>query len=88
MEEQYYWNLLGPKIWSNTMRNVMDMKANMGSFVTALKEKYVWVMNVVPRDGPNTLKLGELLGAPNIFAGAPNKFPKCRKYPYGIFGYK
>ncbi|KAG5124683.1 hypothetical protein JHK82_031420 [Glycine max] len=35
MEEQYYWNLLGPKIWSNTVRNVMDMKANMG-----LREAY------------------------------------------------
>lgn len=35
----------------------MDMKASMGSFAAALKEKDVWVMNVVPEDGPNTLKL-------------------------------
>ena len=35
----------------------MDMKANLGSFGAALKEKNVWVMNVVPEDGPNTLKL-------------------------------
>lgn len=35
----------------------MDMKANMGSFGAALKDKDVWVMNVVPEDGPNTLKL-------------------------------
>lgn len=35
----------------------MDMKANMGSFAAALKEKDVWVMNVVPEDGPKTLKL-------------------------------
>lgn len=35
----------------------MDMKANMGSFGAALKDKDVWVMNVVPQDGPNTLKL-------------------------------
>ena len=33
------------------------MKANMGSFGAALKGKNVWVMNVVPEDGPNTLKL-------------------------------
>lgn len=35
----------------------MDMKSNMGSFAAALKDKDVWVMNVVPEDGPNTLKL-------------------------------
>ncbi|KAG0477750.1 hypothetical protein HPP92_012469 [Vanilla planifolia] len=52
-----YWNLLSPKIKPNTLRNLMDMKANMGSFAAALREKDVWVMNVVPEDGPNTLKL-------------------------------
>lgn len=35
----------------------MDMKANLGSFAAALKDKDVWVMNVVPKDGPNTLKV-------------------------------
>ncbi|CAF1832791.1 unnamed protein product [Brassica oleracea var. botrytis] len=35
----------------------MDMKANMGSFATALNDKDVWVMNVILEDGPNTLKL-------------------------------
>lgn len=48
---------MSPKISSNTLRNVMDMKTNMGSFAAALKDKDVWVMNVVPEDGPNTLKL-------------------------------
>lgn len=52
-----YWNLLSPKISSDSLRNVMDMKANMGSFGAALKNKDVWVMNVVPEEGPNTLKL-------------------------------
>ncbi|PQQ03438.1 putative methyltransferase PMT3 [Prunus yedoensis var. nudiflora] len=52
-----YWNLLSPKINSDTLRNVMDMKANLGSFAAALKNKDVWVMNVVPEDGPNTLKI-------------------------------
>ena len=52
-----YWNLLSPKISSDTIRNVMDMKANLGSFAGALKNKDVWVMNVVPEDGPNTLKI-------------------------------
>ena len=52
-----YWNLLSPKITSDTLTNLMDMKANLGSFAAALKGKDVWVMNVVPEDGPNTLKL-------------------------------
>ncbi|KAM0069498.1 putative S-adenosyl-L-methionine-dependent methyltransferase [Helianthus debilis subsp. tardiflorus] len=52
-----YWDLLSPKISANTIRNVMDMKANLGSFGAALRNKDVWVMNVVPEDGPNTLKL-------------------------------
>lgn len=52
-----YWDLLSPKIQSDSLRNLMDMKANLGSFAAALKEKDVWVMNVIPEDGPNTLKL-------------------------------
>lgn len=53
----YYWKLLGNKIKPDTVRNVMDMKANLGSFAAALKDKDVWVMNVVPENGPNTLKI-------------------------------
>lgn len=52
-----YWSLLGPKVKPDTIRNIMDMKANFGSFAAALKEKDVWVMNVVPHDGPSTLKI-------------------------------
>lgn len=52
-----YWNILKPKMKPNSIRNVMDMKANMGSFAAALKDKDVWVMNAVPEDGPNTLKI-------------------------------
>lgn len=52
-----YWKLLSPKIRPNTIRNVMDMRASLGSFAAALKDKPVWVMNVVPEDGPNTLKI-------------------------------
>lgn len=35
----------------------MDMKANMGSFAAALREKNVWVMNVVSEDVPSTLRI-------------------------------
>jgi Putative S-adenosyl-L-methionine-dependent methyltransferase len=49
--------MLSPKIKQDTIRNVMDMKAHLGSFAAALKDKPVWVMNVIPRDGLNTLKI-------------------------------
>ncbi|KAL0414299.1 UNVERIFIED_CONTAM: putative methyltransferase PMT3 [Sesamum radiatum] len=52
-----YWNLLSPKVKPDTLRNLMDMKAHLGSFAAALKDKDVWVMNVVPEDGPKTLKI-------------------------------
>ena len=52
-----YWSLLGPKLKPDPIRNIMDMKANFGSFAAALKDKDVWVMNVVPHDGPSTLKI-------------------------------
>ena len=52
-----YWKMLDNKIKPGTIRNVMDMKANLGSFAAALKDKDVWVMNVVPENGANTLKI-------------------------------
>ncbi|KAG9445687.1 hypothetical protein H6P81_011815 [Aristolochia fimbriata] len=54
---EHYWNLMDRKIRSDSLRNLMDMKANLGSFGAALKDKNVWVMNVVPEDGPNTIKI-------------------------------
>lgn len=48
---------MSPKISADTIRNVMDMKANLGSFAAALKDKDMWVMNVVAEDGPKTLKI-------------------------------
>jgi putative pectin methyltransferase len=43
----------------NMFRNVLDMNANFGGFNSALLQarKSVWVMNVVPRTGPNYLPL-------------------------------
>lgn len=52
-----YWSLLSSKIKADTLRNIMDMNAGMGSFAAALKNKDVWVMNVVPENGPNLLKI-------------------------------
>ncbi|GMY39408.1 probable pectin methyltransferase QUA2 [Fagus crenata] len=43
----------------NMLRNVLDMNANFGGFNSALlgAGKSVWVMNVVPTNGPNHLPL-------------------------------
>lgn len=74
-----YWNLLGSKIKSDTLRNLMDMKANMGSFAAALKKKDVWVMNVVPEDGPNTLKIvydRGLIGTVHNWCEAFSTYPR------------
>jgi hypothetical protein len=38
-------------------RNIMDMRENLGVFVVALIDKEVWVMNVVPVNSSNTLKV-------------------------------
>ncbi|KAJ0860261.1 putative S-adenosyl-L-methionine-dependent methyltransferase [Helianthus annuus] len=74
-----YWDLLSPKISANTIRNVMDMKANLGSFGAALGNKDVWVMNVVPEDGPNTLKLiydRGLIGSIHNWCEAYSTYPR------------
>ncbi|XP_010522473.1 PREDICTED: probable methyltransferase PMT3 [Tarenaya hassleriana] len=74
-----YWDLLSPKIKSDTLRNIMDMKAHMGSFAASLKDKDVWVMNVVPQDGPNTLKLiydRGLIGTTHDWCEAFSTYPR------------
>ncbi|CAD6335409.1 unnamed protein product [Miscanthus lutarioriparius] len=48
-----YLNGLGID-WSR-VRNVMDMRAAYGGFAAALREKKIWVMNVVNVDAPDTL---------------------------------
>jgi SAM-dependent methyltransferase len=74
-----YWDLLSSKISTNTIRNVMDMKANLGSFGAALRSKDLWVMNVVPEDGPNTLKLiydRGLIGSIHNWCEAYSTYPR------------
>ncbi|KAE8697405.1 putative methyltransferase PMT25 [Hibiscus syriacus] len=50
-----YMNNMGID-WSS-VRNVMDMRAIYGGFAAALKDKNLWVMNVVPIDSPDTLPI-------------------------------
>jgi hypothetical protein len=74
-----YWSLLGPKVKPDRIRNIMDMKANFGSFAAALKEKDVWVMNVVPHDGPSTLKIiydRGLIGSNHDWCEAFSTYPR------------
>ncbi|KAJ8504907.1 hypothetical protein OPV22_005793 [Ensete ventricosum] len=74
-----YWSLFSAKIRPNTLRNLMDMNANMGSFAAALKDEPVWVMNVVPEDGPNTLKIifdRGLLGTVHDWCEAFSTYPR------------
>lgn len=74
-----YWSMLSPKIKPDTIRNVMDMKAHLGSFAAALKDKPVWVMNVIPHDGLNTLKITYdrgLIGSTHDWCEAYSTYPR------------
>ncbi|KAM0870213.1 hypothetical protein ACQ4PT_040158 [Festuca glaucescens] len=74
-----YWKLFRPKVKQDSIRNIMDMKANFGSFAAALKEKDVWVMNVVPHDGPRTLKIiydRGLIGSTHDWCEAFSTYPR------------
>ncbi|KAK9673165.1 hypothetical protein RND81_12G150500 [Saponaria officinalis] len=50
---QSYLNGMGIS-WTN-VRNVMDMRAVYGGFAAALRERQIWVMNIVAIDSPDTL---------------------------------
>lgn len=54
---EFYWKELSSEVEEHTFRNIMDMRAHFGGFAAALKDKPVWVMNVVPTSGLNTLKV-------------------------------
>ena len=45
------------EIQKNSFRNVMDMSANLGGFAASLRNKDVWVMNVVPFTESGKLKV-------------------------------
>lgn len=74
-----YWNLLSPKIRPNSLRNLMDMKANLGSFAAALRDKDVWVMNAVPEDAQQNLKIiydRGLIGSVHDWCEAFSTYPR------------
>lgn len=50
---RHYWRLM--KVDEAEVRNVMDMNAFLGGFAVGLSTWPVWVMNIVPITGNNTL---------------------------------
>ncbi|KAJ0051488.1 hypothetical protein Pint_01711 [Pistacia integerrima] len=75
----HYWSLLSSKIKPNKLRNLMDMKTQIGSFAAALKNEDVWVMNLVSENGPNTLKIiydRGLIGALHNWCEAFSTYPR------------
>lgn len=76
---ELYLKHLSSEVDEHSFRNVMDMKAHFGSFAAALKEKPVWVMNVVPTAGPNTLKIiydRGLIGSLHNWCEAFSTYPR------------
>ncbi|KAL4189622.1 hypothetical protein AMTRI_Chr08g166260 [Amborella trichopoda] len=64
--------------WSG-IQNIMDMNAVYGGFAAALIYKPVWVMNVVPIDGPNTLPVifdRGLIGIYHDWCESFNTYPR------------
>ncbi|KAH9324994.1 hypothetical protein KI387_005172, partial [Taxus chinensis] len=62
-------------------RNVMDMRAGFGGFATAVLDLHIdiWVMNVVPVSGPNTLPLiydRGLIGVAHDWCEAFDTYPR------------
>ncbi|KAJ7540990.1 hypothetical protein O6H91_10G039900 [Diphasiastrum complanatum] len=76
---ELYWKLLESQVQEDSIRNVMDMKAHFGGFAAALKEKPVWVMNVVPSTNANTLKIvydRGLIGTSHDWCEAFSTYPR------------
>ncbi|TMX02770.1 hypothetical protein EJD97_019942 [Solanum chilense] len=64
--------------WSS-VRNVMDMNAGYGGLATALIDRSLWVMNVVPISGPDTLPIifdRGLVGTYHDWCESFNTYPR------------
>ncbi|KAG9453610.1 hypothetical protein H6P81_006514 [Aristolochia fimbriata] len=63
----------------SSIRNVMDMNAGYGGFAAALVSEPLWVMNVVPVDGPDTLPIifdRGLIGTYHDWCESFNTYPR------------
>lgn len=85
--ETGYWNMVVKSYlrglgWRRQkFRNVMDMRAGLGGYATALLEQQIdcWVMNVVPVSGPNTLPViydRGLIGVRHDWCEAFDTYPR------------
>lgn len=52
-----YWKQMESVMEKNSVRNIMDMRSNLGGFGASLIDKEVWVMNVVPVNESSKLKI-------------------------------
>ncbi|CAI9091768.1 OLC1v1026877C1 [Oldenlandia corymbosa var. corymbosa] len=79
-----------PFNWSR-VRNVMDMNAGYGGFAAALIDKPLWVMNVVPIDGPDTLSVifdRGLIGVYHDWCESFNTYPRTYDLLHSSFLFK
>ncbi|XP_010922607.1 probable methyltransferase PMT23 [Elaeis guineensis] len=73
--------------WSS-IRNVMDMNAGFGGFAAALINQPLWVMNVVPVHGPDTLPIifnRGLIGIYHDWCEAFNTYPRTYDLLHSTF---
>ncbi|KAH7839644.1 hypothetical protein Vadar_006701 [Vaccinium darrowii] len=85
-EDTKHWSALvsdvyleGPAINWSSVRNVMDMNAGYGGFAAALIDMPLWVMNVIPVDGPDTLSVifdRGLVGVYHDWCESFNTYPR------------
>ncbi|KAM7491890.1 hypothetical protein LguiA_034811 [Lonicera macranthoides] len=85
-EDTKHWSALALDVylgglginWSS-VRNVMDMNAGYGGFAAALIDLPLWVMNVVPINGPDTLSVISdrgLIGIYHDWCESFNTYPR------------
>ncbi|KAJ3695454.1 hypothetical protein LUZ60_000831 [Juncus effusus] len=57
LRRKQYWKQMRSEIQKDTFRNIMDMNANFGGFAASLVSHDVWVMNVIPVNESDKLKV-------------------------------
>ncbi|XP_052186479.1 probable methyltransferase PMT23 [Diospyros lotus] len=76
--------------WSS-VRNVMDMNAGYGGFAAALINLPLWVMNVIPVNGPDTLSVifdRGLIGIYHDWCESFNTYPRTYDLLHSSFLFK
>ncbi|GMI79935.1 hypothetical protein like AT3G56080 [Hibiscus trionum] len=97
-EDTKHWALLVSDVYFDALairwasiRNVMDMNAGYGGFAAALNEFPLWVMNVVPIDGQDTLSIifeRGLIGIYHDWCESFNTYPRTYDLLHSSFLFK